>query len=709
MPSKKKSSRTKSDSKYEKRVVSERGKAAGNLVIVESPAKAKTINRYLGNDYIVEASMGHVRDLPRSRMGLNMDNGGFQPEYIVMMRARKTVSYLKKLAKGKKGIYLAPDPDREGEAISWHLAYLLEDSGAKIYRVVFNEITKDAVTQAFKQPREIDRKLVDAQQARRILDRVVGYNLSPLLWKKIGRGLSAGRVQSVALKFIVEREQEIRAFKPQEYWSIHADLASERRDIADKRFKAKLDKIDGQKAEIKTEAQAQTLKAELEKASFKVLSVGSKTRQRKPQAPYTTSKLQQEAFTRLGFSAQKTMVLAQKLYEGVDIGKEEGTVGLITYMRTDSVNVSEQAKIELQKFIVDTYGKEYLPETPNVYKSKKLAQEAHEAIRPTSAYRQPEKMAPYLEPDDLKLYELIWSKFVASQMKPAIDNVVTIEISASSRYVLRATGSTNVFPGYLLVFKDISQLKKQKKEKEEGEADEDEVGELPPLTEGELLKLFEIINQQHFTKPPPRFNDASLVKWLEENGIGRPSTYAPTIATIVGRGYVLRAGGSLRPSELGEQVTKLLVEHFAVVMDTKFTAYMEEELDKIEEGQIPWANVIREFYTPFEKDLAQAREKIKDMVREDKPTDYKCDVCAKPMVIKWGRFGQFIACTGFPDCKYTRSMPTGFRCPEPNCNGDLIRLQSKNKRSFYGCSNYPTCRHTANKLPSKENEGAAAA
>ncbi|MBI4431179.1 MAG: type I DNA topoisomerase [Candidatus Omnitrophica bacterium] len=682
--------------------------SAPNLVIVESPAKAKTINKYLGGEYVVEASMGHVRDLPRSRMGLDMANG-FEPEYIVMTRARKTVSHLKKLAQGKAGVYLAPDPDREGEAISWHLAALLENCGAKIHRVVFNEITKDAVLQAFKHPRVIDQKLVDAQQARRVMDRVVGYNLSPLLWKKVARGLSAGRVQSVALKFIVEREEEIRNFKPQEYWSIHADLSSMRQEIADKHFRAKLDKINGQKADIKDGPSAEAIKKELEKAPFQVVSISSKTRQRKPQAPYTTSKLQQEAFTRLGFSAQKTMVIAQKLYEGVDIG-EEGAVGLITYMRTDSVNVSEQAHRELRKFIGDKFGKDYLPDEANVYKSKKQAQEAHEAIRPTSAFREPERLAGFLEADEMKLYELIWSKFVSSQMKPAIDNVVTIEISASSRYLFKATGSTNIFPGFLLVFQDLAQLKQKLKQKakaaeEASDGEEDEIsGEFPPLKEGEALKLYEIIPQQHFTKPPPRFNDASLVKLLEENGIGRPSTYAPTIQTIVARGYVLRSGGVMRPSELGEQVTKILVEHFSDVMDTKFTAYMEEELDKIAEGRIPWANVVREFYAPFEKDLEQARLKIKDMRREDEPTDYVCDVCGKPMVIKWGRFGKFIACTGFPQCRYTRSIPTGFRCPEPNCNGDLIRLQSKKRRSFFGCSNYPNCRYTTNKLPAKEKE-----
>jgi len=680
---------------------------ASYLVIVESPAKARTINRYLGSEYVVEASMGHVRDLPKSRMGLDVNNG-FEPEYIIISKARKTVSRLKKAAKGKKSIYLAPDPDREGEAISWHLSVILADTGADIYRVSFNEITKSAIQEAFKSPTQISKKLVDAQQARRILDRIVGYNLSPLLWKKIGRGLSAGRVQSIALRFIVEREQEIRDFKPEEYWSIQAKVSSRRTEIKDKLFHIKLDKIDGEKAEVKNKASAEAIKKELNQAPFAVAKLTTSMRRRRPQAPYTTSKLQQEAYTRLHFSAQKTMRLAQGMYEGVDIGGEEGAVGLITYMRTDSVHVSKQAHNELVKYIGETYGKEYLPDKPNTYKSKKQAQEAHEAIRPTSAFHEPEHLTKYLEADALKLYTLIWGKFVASQMKQAVDQTVTAEISAGKRYMLRATGSVNIFPGFLVVFKDVqrTEAKKEKGRDKEGDEEEDS-GELPPLKEGEPLDLNELFTNQHFTKPPPRFNDASLIKLLEDAGIGRPSTYAPTIQTILYRDYVQRVSGALNPTELGETVTKLLVEHFGDIVDVNFTAYVEEELDKIEEGVLKWQDVIKEFYVPFKKDMDAAAVKIKDMRRIEIPTDYTCDVCGKPMVIKRGRFGKFIACTGFPDCKYTRSVPTGYRCPAPECEGDLIQLQSKRGQRFYGCSNYPKCRYTTNKLPKKE-DGAAA-
>ncbi len=677
-------------------------------MIVESPAKAGTIERFLGNDYEVEASFGHIRDLPKSKMGVDLVNG-FVPTYVVPTKSKKTVSKLKKQAKGKQTVYLAPDPDREGEAISWHLAELLSEDAKTIKRVVFNEITKDAVKEAFRHPRDINQNLVNAQQARRVLDRIVGYELSPLLWRKVGRGLSAGRVQSVALRLIVEREREIRAFKPQEYWSMVAKLSSNRPAQREKVFQAKLERIGKDKAELKNEQETLKLKALLEKADFRVFSIQKKERKRKPQAPYTTSKLQQEAYTRLGFSAAKTMKFAQGLYEGISLG-DEGSVGLITYMRTDSVQIAESARKEAVKFIKERFGDDYLPKTPNFYRSKKGAQEAHEAVRPTSAYREPEKIRSFLNDDQFKLYELIWRKFVASQMTPAIDLVTSIEIVAEpsvqpSQYFFKASGTRNLFPGFSAVFGDFKTYKKKGNGKEDSDEDEDGDQELPELEQNEPLKLHELVGNQHFTKPPPRYNDASLVRTLEEEGIGRPSTYAPIIYTLSSRDYIERKGGALVPTELAETVITLLVEHFPYILDVQFTARMEEELDKIEEGELGWVKVLQDFYKPFEEHLQEAKVKMKNVRQEVVPTGEHCEKCGKPMVIKYGRFGKFVACSGFPECRNTKPVSTGVKCAKEGCDGYLVARKGKGGRRFYGCSKYPACDYLVNKLPSKDTSG----
>jgi DNA topoisomerase-1 len=674
---------------------------AKSLVIVESPAKAGTINKFLGKDYQVEASFGHVRDLPKSKMGVDPQNG-FAPEYVIPTRSKKTVSKLKKQAKGN-AVYLAPDPDREGEAISWHLAALLSEDAKTIKRVSFNELTKEAVTRAFDHPRDIDQKLVNAQQARRVLDRIVGYELSPLLWKKVGRGLSAGRVQSVALRLIVERERDIKKFKPQEYWSLKAKLSSLRTSKQEKIFLAKLDRIGKKKAELKNETETLKIKSLLEKEEFRVISVEKRERKRKPQAPFTTSKLQQEAYTRLGFSAARTMRIAQGLYEGVEIGSE-GSVGLITYMRTDSVHVAESARKEANRFIKERFGADHLPKIPNFYRSKKGAQEAHEAIRPTSAYRAPDQIKPFLSEDQFKLYDLIWCKFVASQMTAAIDEVTSIEIVAASEYFFKASGTRNLFPGFSAVLGEIGRPKK--KEKENSEEEEEEEQEFPELNQDEILKLHELIGTQHFTKPPARYNDASLVRMLEEKGIGRPSTYAPIIYTLTAREYVERKGGALIPTELAEIVIDLLVKHFPYILDIEFTARMEEELDKIEEGDMDWVQVLHDFYKPFEEHLREAKEKMKNVKQEPQPTGEACEKCGKPMMIKWGRFGKFVACSGFPECRNTKPLSTGVACPKENCGGYLVARKAKGGRKFFGCSNYPNCDYIANKLPTEAPESA---
>ncbi len=675
-----------------------------HLVIVESPAKAKTLNKFLGKAFQVVASMGHVRDLPKSRMGVDIEHD-FTPEYIIIRRASKTVKQLKKDAEGKETLYVAPDPDREGEAISWHLAHIFSEQnpGAKILRVEFNEITQSAVLRAFDHPRAIDMNLVNAQQARRILDRVVGYQLSPLLWRNVGRGLSAGRVQSVALRFVVDREREIRKFVPQEYWTLDAKLSAVDGSEQQKIFLSRLSQIDKKKAELQGQAETDRIKQELGQLSFQVSHIEKTEKRRKPQAPYITSKLQQEAYGRLGFSAANTMRIAQRLYEGVELG-QEGSVGLITYMRTDSVNIAASAREEAARYIREKFGKEYLPEKPAVYQSRKGAQEAHEAIRPTSAFRIPDSIKDFLESDELKLYELIWRKFLASQMVPAVDEHTAISILAGEKYGFRTTGKRNLFLGFTAAFGEIKAEKENSREIEE---EMPEALELPDLKVGQNLKLHELLGEQHFTKPPARFNDASLIKLLEEKGIGRPSTYAPTISTILGRMYAERKGGALMPTELGETVADILVKHFPKILDEAFTALMEEELDEIEEGKMDWVKVLKDFYGPFSEFLARAQTEMKNVKPAPVPTDYQCDVCGKQLFIKFGRFGKFMACAGFPECKFTRSIPTGFFCPETGCGGELVKRRAKGRRAFYGCSNYPKCTHVANELPKKEDAAEA--
>ena len=693
---------------------------AKKLIIVESPTKARTITKILGSDFEVTSSMGHLRDLPASKLGVDVEHN-FEPHYIVIQKRRKIAKQLQEAARGKETIYLAPDPDREGEAISWHLEQLLRDdetaqakkaaakvlrqpavkskkaaksvlaqhNGRKIYRVTFHEITPQAIKAAIQHPGEIDVKKVSAQQARRILDRLVGYSLSPLLWRKIGRGLSAGRVQSVALRLIVDREKDIEAFVPQEYWSIEAELKKAGEAAS---FKAQLEKIGEKKAEVKTKDDAERIAAELRKQSFSVAAVEEKEQKRSPKPPFTPSTLQQEAFNKLGYSSARTIRIAQQLYEGLEIG-EPSPVGIITYMRTDSVRVAQEALGAVRTLIPKRFGKSYLPAEPRSYKSRKSAQEAHEAIRPTGVARTPESLEKFLTKEQMDLYQLIWQRFLASQMADAVDRVVSVQIDAG-KFHLKANGRTNLFAGWTKVYQTV----------EETEQDDEKLSEgvLPPLATGDKLALAGVIPSQHFTKPPRRYTDASLVKALEEEGIGRPSTYAPTIHTIVSRDYVRRNGGSFVPTQLGSIVTDMLIEHFPEVMDVKFTAELEEELDRIEEGHLEWVSVVRNFYTPFSLRVSTAHEKMREVKREVIATEHVCEKCGKPMVIKWGRFGQFLSCSDYPTCKNARPLPTGVACPPPQCGGELVGRGARG-RGFYGCTNYPTCTYTARRLP-KEDE-----
>ncbi|MFA5336578.1 MAG: type I DNA topoisomerase [Candidatus Omnitrophota bacterium] len=668
------------------------GGAANALVIVESPAKAKTIEKFLGKGFTVRSSMGHVIDLPMRKMGVDIENN-FQPSYVIIAKKKKLLSELKAEAKDKDTIYIATDPDREGEAIGWHLATHL-GKNKEVKRVVFHEITKKAILEAFDNPLEIDTKLVNAQQARRIIDRIVGYSLSPLLWKKLTRGLSAGRVQSIAVKLIVDREREIQAFVPQEYWEIEAELKKHKDK---KTFFAQLERIDANKAEVKDRISADTILSELQGAKYKVKDVKQAEKKLNPQAPFTTSKMQQESFNKLHFRAGKTMKIAQQLYEGIDIGKE-GTVGLITYMRTDSVKVAFSAIEEARFYIKDKFGAEYLPPSANEYKSKKAAQEAHEAIRPSSVAREPESIKEFLSQDQYRLYKLIWAKFVASQMKPAIMSVVSVDIEAIpssggvGKYLFRASGSTVVFPGFKAAY-DIE---------EEGEDKDKKKAYLPKLDVGEALDLIKIDPTQHFTKPPPRYTDASLVKALEEDGIGRPSTYAPTIETVVARYYVRREGSALWPTELGTVVNDLLTKSFPVIIDEEFTAKMEEELDDIEEGKVEWTQALKDFYGPFSQWLSKAQVEMKEVKKDVEELDEVCEKCGRKMIVKWGRRGKFKSCSGFPECKNAKPMvTTGLKCPEPGCDGELVERRSR-RGAFYGCSRFPACRHVENKPKAAE-------
>jgi DNA topoisomerase I len=785
------------------------------LVIVESPAKAKTIQKYLGKGFSVEASLGHVKDLPKSTLGVDISND-FETDYIVIPGKEKVVAKLKKLAASADAIYLAPDPDREGEAIAAHLAIELDGNGTKkkkakkakkakkgapeppprIQRVTFNEITKRAVQAAFEHPRGIDQNLVDAQQARRVLDRLVGYQVSPLLWDKVRRGLSAGRVQTVALRLIVERERQIKAFEKKEYWTIDAHLAANRPPAFDARFLGKGE----EKIEIPNGEQAEKIRVALEKADWAVRAVDKKERRRHAAPPFTTSKLQQDASRKLRFSVKRTMMIAQRLYEGVELG-EEGSVGLVTYMRTDSTRVAPEAIQEVREYVGKEYGPTYLPEAPNTFKEKKEAQGAHEAIRPTSAMRHPDQIKQYLKEDEFKVYKLIWQRFVASQITPAVFDQTTVDIDSKTgkdTFWFRVTGSVLKFDGFLKVYEESKEGK--------DEEDEELKHKLPALEAGQKLTLRELKPEQHFTEPPPRYNEASLVKELEERGIGRPSTYAAILSTIQERQYVQKLGGKFIPTEIGLVVTDLLVENFRDIFDVQYTARLEEELDEIEEGKEKWQDAMAEFYKKFQKDLKYAAKHMENIKRMEKPTDEKCEKCGAPLVIKWGkhgsfyacstydkddpntctftkenpinlpdldsadlqgttqeeycencgrvmvlkrgRFGQFMACTGYPDCKTTRRLDQGKKVPDipldelcpkcgrnmmirhgrygefttcsgypdckyvkqnfigvkcPDCkDGDLVEKRARKGNTFYGCSNYPKCKFTSANKPMAE-------
>jgi DNA topoisomerase-1 len=780
---------------------------AKGLVIVESPAKAKTIQKYLGKGFTVEASLGHVKDLPKSTLGVDVENN-FDTEYVVIPGKEKVVAKLKKLAQGMDTIYLAPDPDREGEAIAAHLAEELGDNAKgkkkkkktdepeRIRRVTFNEITQRAVREAFEHPRDIDQNLVDAQQARRVLDRLVGYQVSPLLWDKVRRGLSAGRVQTVALRLIVEREREIKAFEKKEYWTIDANLAGPKPPAFDARFLGKGE----EKIEVTNGEDAEKIRAALENANWLVRTVDRKERRRNATPPFTTSKLQQDSSRKLRFSVKRTMMIAQRLYEGVELG-EEGLVGLITYMRTDSVRVSNEALSEVREYIKSHYGDPYLPEAPNTYKEKKAAQAAHEAIRPTSVMRHPDQIKPYLKEDEFKVYKLIWQRFVASQIMPAVFDQTTVDIDAKSgadMFWFRVTGSVMKFDGFLKVYEESKEGK--------DEEDEELKHKLPALEPGQSLTLKALKPEQHFTEPPPRYNEASLVKELEERGIGRPSTYSAILSTIQERQYVQKLGGKFTPTEIGLVVTDLLVENFPDIFDIQYTARLEEELDEIEEGKETWTHALGDFYKKFEKDLRYASKHMENIKRMEKPTDEKCERCGSPLVIKWGkhgsfyacssydkedpnsctftkenpinlpdldsadvqettqeeycencgrvmvlkrgRFGQFMACTGYPDCKTTRRLDQGKKVPDipldevcpkcgrnmmirhgrygefttcsgyPDCKyvkqnfigvkcplckeGDLVEKRARKGNTFYGCGNYPKCKFTSAHKPIPE-------
>jgi len=668
------------------------------LVIVESPAKAKTINKYLGKQFIVKASLGHIKDLPKRDLAVDIEHG-FTPRYEIIEGKKKLIGELKAAARKVEEVYLAADPDREGEAICYHLQEELGDKkgGPRIFRVMFNEITKKAVQKAFEKPSQVNVNLVDAQQARRVLDRLVGYKISPLLWDKVRRGLSAGRVQTVALRVVVEREREIRAFQKKEYWTIDVDLAARKPPM----LVARLIRKNDETPEVGAQETANQIVANLDGADYVVKSVGTREKKRNPVAPFITSTLQQESSRKLRFSVKRTMMLAQRLYEGIEIGKE-GAVGLITYMRTDSTRVSEDAVKDVRYYIAERYGQPFVPESPNIYKSKKDAQDAHEAIRPTEMAFSPEVVEKYLAEDEMKLYRLIWNRFVASQMMPALYDQTTIDVSARGKdaadYVFRATGSVLKFDGYLKVY--------QEGKDQIDEEDEEMKHRLPLVREGETLRFKAIKPEQHFTEPPPRYNEATLVKRLEADGVGRPSTYASILSTIQEREYVKKEGGRFIPTELGMVVTDLLLESFDDIFDVSYTARMEEELDEIEEGKLDWRTAMGEFYERFDKDLKHAEAHMTDIKRMERPTDLICEKCGKPLVIKWGKHGSFIACTGYPDCTYTRELTVdlpdvdGVDLSEQgeeeyceNCGRPMV-LKKGRFGTFLACSGYPDCKTT---------------
>lgn len=663
-------------------------KPKGKLVIVESPTKAKAIGRYLGSGYTVKSSMGHVRDLPKSTLGVDVEHE-FEPKYLVPREKLKTIKELKASVQGARELILATDPDREGEAIAWHLVQATDPGDKPVSRVVFHEITPEAVQEAMEHPREIDMALVDAQQARRVLDRLVGYSVSPLLWKKVKRGLSAGRVQTAALRIVVDREREIEAFIPVEYWSVEADLKQSEaaKPVV---FRAAVNKIHGKNAELATGDEAHRIVDDLRAGVFRVESVKSRETQRRPQAPFTTSTMQQEASRKLGYPVRRTMQVAQELYEGIDLGKD-GIEGLITYMRTDSVNVSTQAQQAARAVISGRFGPEFLPNSAPIYKTRsKGAQEAHEAIRPTHPSRDPASVKSFLTPQQFKLYQLIWQRFIASQMAPAILDGTTIDVAAGQPeqldkppYMLRATGSVVKFPGYMKVYTAG---------RDDGDTDELDKGALPRVTEGEELDLVELFADQHFTQPPPRYSEATLIKALEDEGIGRPSTYAPTLATLMARSYVTTEQKKLIPTELGTVVSDLLAEHFPNVFDIGFTSQMESELDDIASGDRAWVPTLRSFYDPFKSTLTQAEETIQRVRLKDEPAGEDCEQCGRPMVIKMGKYGKFMACSGFPECRNSKPLLTKIGMTCPTCHeGDVVERRSKKGRTFYGCSRYPDC------------------
>jgi DNA topoisomerase-1 len=659
---------------------------ADNLVIVESPAKAKTIGRFLGKNYKIEASIGHVRDLPKSQMGVDIENN-FEPKYITIRGKGDIITKLKKEAKNVKKVFLATDPDREGEAISWHLANLLKIDNSSKCRITFNEITQNAVRNAIKSPRQIDMNLVDAQQARRVLDRIVGYKISPLLWKNIKKGLSAGRVQSVATRLVCDREEEIEQFVPEEYWTLKAQLSKLKSKTF---FESRFHGTKNEKIELKTEEQVNEILKEIEGKAFVVEKVKKGDKKRSPSAPFTTSTLQQEASRRLGFPTRKTMIIAQQLYEGINI-KKVGAVGLVTYIRTDSTRISTDALKEAERLITSKYGKEYLPDKPRVYKNKSASQDAHEAIRPTDVQLTPDSIKTSLSNDQYKLYKLIWERFIASQMAPAVYDTISVDISVD-KYIFKARGSKIKFKGFMEVYA----LGKE-------EESEEEKTNIPEISEGEQLDCKKLDPEQHFTQPPQRYTEATLVKALEEKGIGRPSTYAPIITTILQRGYVIKDKRFLVPTELGKIVNDIMKTHFENIVDVQFTAQLEEKLDDIEEGEKKWIEVLSEFYEQFSGILSKAEAQIGRVEVPEEVTDVICEKCGKNMVVKIGRFGRFLACPGFPECRNTKPIveEAGVNCPK--CGGKVLIKKTRKGRKYLGCEKYPDCDFMTWDQPSREN------
>ncbi|MBR0142310.1 MAG: type I DNA topoisomerase [Ruminococcus sp.] len=657
-----------------------------DLVIVESPAKAKTIQKYLGAGYEVIASMGHIRDLPKSKMGVDIDND-FQPQYTDMKGKEDIIKDLKKRAKKCEKVYLATDPDREGEAISWHIAQMLGLDMNDNNRVAFNEITKTGITNGMNNPHKIDTDLVNAQQARRILDRIVGYQLSPFLWKKVKRGLSAGRVQTVAVRIIVDRENEIKKFVPKEYWSIDAKFTA---PSSRKTFDASLLTVDGNKTELSSQADADVILKRLENAEYTVSAVKKRVTKKQPSPPFITSTMQQEASRKLGFTSKRTMKIAQELYEGVDI-EGIGAVGLITYMRTDSLRISDEAKNAAADYIEKVYGKNYLPEKPRVFKTKSNAQDAHEAIRPSTPELTPARVKDSLSAEQYKLYKLIWERFIASQMANALLDTVSVDISANG-CIFRASGYSVKFDGFMILYVESTDNAEENKKV------------LPELKVDDKLKLKSIAGNQHFTQPPPRYTEASLIKALEENGIGRPSTYAPTISTITARQYVEHEGKQLKPTSLGEVITELMKKHFKKIVDAKFTADMENQLDEVEHGSKDWVSTLHEFYDDFSETLTKAEEAMEGQRVKvpDIETDIVCELCGKNMVIKYGRYGKFLACPGFPECSNTKKIVTETEGNCPKCGKKILLKKSKKGRSFYGCEGYPGCNFMTWNVPSAE-------